>query len=99
MEKLDKQKIYSRTKKTKIVSDTVKEEIKQNVKSGNMILASLNTGLFGFAIVLTLVILTKLLAFSFGSSEILEFKINDVIFSLWGFLILSFIKLVSYHKK
>ena len=63
------------------------------------VVTSLRVGLFGFAIVFSLIIITKLLAFSIGSKELFVLDVNDVIIASWGFIILSFSKFISYQKK
>ncbi|MEE9430503.1 MAG: hypothetical protein V3V16_05640 [Melioribacteraceae bacterium] len=63
------------------------------------VITSLRVGSFGFAIVLSLIIITKLLAFSIGSKELFMLNLNDILISSWGFIILSFSKFISYQKK
>ena len=63
------------------------------------IFTSFRVGSFGFAVVLTLIIITKLLAYSTGTKEFFELNINDIVFALWGFIVLSFSKFISFQKK
>lgn len=59
---------------------------------------SFRSGSFGFLIVLSLIILSKLLSFSINSVEYFSISINDFIFSFWGFIILSFVVFISKIK-
>ncbi len=99
MQKLKKQNNYTPIRENKVFSSIPEAEETPNAHNGKTILPSISVGLYGFAIVMTLIILTKLLAFSIGTKEIFELNINDVLFSFWGFLILSFARFVTYYKK
>jgi hypothetical protein len=99
MRKLKKQNSYNPVKENKIISGVSEQQHPQTIKTENTIISSINVGLYGFAIVMSIIILTKLLAFSVGAKEVFELNINDVIFSFWGFLILSFARFVTYYKK
>ncbi|MCP5062447.1 MAG: hypothetical protein GY936_08295 [Ignavibacteriae bacterium] len=66
---------------------------------GSTIITSLRVGAFGFAIVLSLIIVMKLLAFSTGAKEFFVLNTNDIVISSWGFIILSFSRFISFHKK
>jgi hypothetical protein len=66
---------------------------------GTTIFTSFRVGTFGFAIVLSLIIITKLLAFSTGAKDFFILNLNDVIIASWGFIILSFSRFISFHKK
>lgn len=63
------------------------------------IVTSFKVGTFGFVIVLSLIIITKLLAFSTGAKELFFLNENDILFSSWGFIILSFSRFISFQKK
>ena len=66
---------------------------------GSTIITSFKVGTFGFAIVLSLIIVMKLLAFSTGAKEIFALNTNDIVISSWGFIILSFSRFIAFHKK
>ncbi len=99
MQKLKKQNNYTPIKENEILSNISKENEARKGTPGKTILPSINVGLYGFTIVMTLIILTKLLAFAAGTKEIFELNINDVLFSFWGFLVLSFARYVTFYKK
>ncbi len=99
MQKLKKENNYPPVEYNQITRGISDSQNPESIKNRNSILNSINAGLYGFAIVMSIIIITKLLAFTVGTKEIFELKINDVIFSFWGFLVLSFTKFVSYHKK
>ena len=99
MQKMNKQNSYSGLENNKILSGISKKHNSEAFNNKTAILSSFNAGLYGFAIVISIIILTKLLAFSVGTKEIFELNINDVIFSFWGFLVLSFSRFVTYYKK
>lgn len=58
-------------------------------------LESFKSGSFGFLIVLSLIILSKLFSFATNSVQYFSISINDVIFSFWGFVVLSFVVFIS----
>jgi len=98
------QKIESKTKISAIDemnnSHKVVEERNTSLDTlGSTIITSFKVGTFGFAIVLTLIIVMKLLAFSTGAKEIFALNSNDIIIASWGFIILSFSRFISFHKK
>ncbi len=99
MQKLKKQNNYSPVEHNKITRGITDSKNQETIKNANTILSSINTGLYGFAIVMSIIIITKLLAFVAGTKEIFELNINDVTFSFWGFLVLSFVRFAAYHKK
>ena len=99
MLKLKKQNNYTPVKSNKISHGITDRQNPEIIKNEHTILNSINTGLYGFAIVMTLLIFTKLLAFVAGAKEVFELSLNDVIFSFWGFLVLSFARFVTYYKK
>ena len=81
-------------------SHQLAEEKKASLETlGATIITSLRVGTFGFAIVLTLIIVMKLLAFSTGAKEVFILTTNDIVISSWGFIILSFSRFISFHKK
>lgn len=59
---------------------------------------SFKSGSFGFLIVLSLIIISKLFAFSLSSVEHFAISINDVVFSFWGFIVLSFVVFIGKIK-
>lgn len=59
---------------------------------------SFKSGSFGFLIVLSLIIISKLFAFSLSSIEHFSISINDIVFSFWGFIVLSFVVFISKIK-
>lgn len=81
-------------------SPQLAEEKKVSLETlGATIITSLRVGTFGFAIVLSLIIVMKLLAFSTGAKEFFVLNTNDIVISSWGFIILSFSRFISFHKK
>ncbi len=62
------------------------------------IYAALKSGVAGFLIVFSLIILTKLLSLSVNNIEIFSLDLNDFILSFWGFIILSFVVFISSNK-
>jgi len=65
----------------------------------NSIFVSFRAGTFGFAVVLTLIIITKFLAYSTGTKDFFILDLNDIIFASWGFIILSFSRFISFQKR
>lgn len=70
----------------------------ETYKPLNGIYISLKGGIVGFAIIATLIILTKLLSLSVNSAKSFNFDINDLVMSFWGFIILSFIIFAKENK-
>ncbi len=69
-----------------------------SISLGNKIFLSLKSGIFAFSIVLILLSITKLLALSVGSSDNFVLNLNDIIYSFWAFLVISFIEIAGYLK-
>lgn len=80
----------------------VKSENVNNVESSisleKKIFSSLKSGIFAFSIVLTFTELFKILAVSSKTNINFEISGNDLIFSFWAFIVISFIEL-SHHFK
>jgi hypothetical protein len=63
------------------------------------IYASIKSGIVGFLIVFSLIILTKLISLSVNDVKIFSLSINDFILSFWGFIVFSFIVFISNNRK
>ncbi len=55
-------------------------------------------GLYGFAAVFTLIILTRLFAFVFGIFEIFQVTLNDLFTAVWGFFLISFAVVIKHLR-
>lgn len=78
-------------------SETIKSK-DSAISYEKKILSSLKSGIFAFSIVLTFTALFKLLAISSKPISNFEITSNDLIFSFWAFIVISFIEL-SHHFK
>ena len=74
---------------------------KQNLKSDvkTYLLNPLFNGLVGFSAFFTLIILTKLFSYVFGLNPGFSITINDVIYSLTGFVMAAGIKFLEFFSK
>jgi len=71
---------------------------KNPAKSISSISNSVKSGLRGFFLVFIVILLTKLLAYSVEESLMFNLGINDIVLSLWGFIIFSFVVFASNNK-
>lgn len=79
--------------KESIVSDS----FKQNLKT--YLLNPLSAGLVGFAILFSLILITKIIGFVIGTNETFNLSVNDVIYSLVGFLFVTGSKFLEFFGK
>jgi hypothetical protein len=90
MEKINKQ--VEAIKKDKYVSEI------ENTELFIQVFDSIKSGVKGFFIVFSLVILTKFLSTNLIHIKEFSFSISDFVISFWGFIILSFVIFVSHIK-
>ncbi len=73
------------------------ENLMQNVKI--YLLNPLSTGLAGFAAFFTLIFLTKLFSYFIGTNDVFDVNIQDVIYSLTGFVCAAGAKFFEFFGK
>ena len=78
-------------------SETIKSK-DSAISYEKKILSSLKSGIFAFSIVLVINTFLKFLAITSNSVVSFELTSNDLIFSLWAFIIFSFIELAHRFK-
>lgn len=82
----------------RIYSDQIgSETFIQNVKT--YLLNPLSTGLAGFAAFFTLIFLTKLFGYLIGTNDVFNVNIQDVIYSLTGFVCAAGAKFFEFFGK
>ena len=88
-------------RKEELFGSLIKENVSKNhiIGSFSGIFSSIKSGLIGFSIVFLLIVFTKLLSISTDSSKLFSLGINDLVLSLWGFIIMSFIVFASKNKR
>jgi hypothetical protein len=81
-----------------VYSDQIgSETFMENVKI--YLLNPLSTGLAGFAAFFSLIFLTKLFGYTIGTNEIFNVNIQDVIYSLTGFVCAAGAKFFEFFGK
>lgn len=80
----------------------VKKELISNkvvsISAEKKLFFSIKSGIFAFSIVLILCSIFKILAVSSSSITHFEISGNDLIYSFWAFIVISFIELAHYFK-
>jgi hypothetical protein len=82
-------------KSNRIKINPIKIANKDNKSLLYEIFSSIKVGIAAFCIILALVCITKLIAFSINSTNGFDLGIVDFIISFWGFIIFSFIIFVN----
>ena len=72
---------------------TKKFVLTEKIKS--LVLEPISSGLFGFALFFTILVITKLIAVMLGTFPVLDVDFGDVILSLIGFVLMFLIKLLE----
>ncbi len=86
-----------KTYSTQQISSQAKAKNFEGVKNffNKFIVEPLGSGLFGFAVFFSVLIITKFVAFAFGVQQAFFIDFNDVLLSLIGFILLVAIKLLE----
>lgn len=79
--------------KEPVISPTFKENLR------TYLLNPLSAGLVGFAILFTIILTTKLLSFAIGTNEAFILSVDDVVYSLIGFLFVTGSKFLEFFGK
>ena len=69
-----------------------------SITTERKIINSFKSGIFAFSIVLVLCSMFKVLAVTAKSTSNFEITGNDLIFSFWAFIVISFIEISHYFK-
>lgn len=81
-----------------VISESIgSETFLQNVKT--YLLNPLSTGLAGFAAFFTLIFLTKLFSYVIGTNDVFGLNVQDVIYSLTGFVCAAGAKFFEFFGK
>ena len=83
---------------TQIYSEPiVSESFKENLKT--YLLNPLYSGLVGFAIFFSIILVTKLFGYIIGTNDTFSLALSDVIYSLTGFLFVTGAKFFEFFNK
>lgn len=76
-----------------------KNTSKWSCSAKNMVLAPLKSGICGFAIFITILIIVKLFSYLIGTYNYFSIEITDVQLSLIGFVLLFLIRFLENFKE
>ncbi len=94
----EKMKETTQIQQVQFYSESIaKPNLKSDVKT--YLLNPLFNGLVGFSAFFTLIILTKLFSYIFGLSDEFAITINDIIYSLTGFVMAAGVKFLEFFSK
>lgn len=56
-------------------------------------------GLYGFSAIFTVIVTFRILSYILKFQEVFRITINDLLFSLWGFIIFFLLTILKHFKK
>ncbi|GBD90409.1 hypothetical protein BMS3Abin04_01126 [bacterium BMS3Abin04] len=56
-------------------------------------------GLYGFSAIFTVIVTVRILSYILKFQEVFRITINDLLFSLWGFIIFFLFTILKHFKK